>query len=486
MVLVGGIAVAATVFLLLSPKPGRGDGDKPSSGKDRKEDKRPCRPPGFHKAAKKKQFLLDNGFQEDGSVKTVVVAGLRYAWPFNRQELKEGRRGRSRRKKGSSSSNNGSGTEQHQHQPEDEEQKGPEKPRATFKHLDRPVRAGALEILPCLRGRGGEGIIAVNKPVPMPVQRGGCYNRNNLQNILREQLDPTGKAKLKLMILNRLDICTSGICMLAADTKAGTRVSRDIAERRVQKTYLARVEGVFPATASCDKDVDKKAALTHFVRVDEGDTVHGGTTDHTFRAWDGSVHTVQTSLVMCLPKTGRNHQIRIHLEALGHPILNDVDHGGRDVGMPDPYGFVPLSETGGDGGGVGGARGPLIGDTGTARLEATTEALREMIETSGDDALREVHLPAFEGGRLGQELEHAASFGLWRSQHVWTRGIWLHAWKYEHACCGVAKKNQVAKLKPVHNFQFQSHLGLQFHLFFCEAGEPHACAPFLLLLSPPL
>ena len=432
------------------------------------------------KASKRARYLAANGFNEDGTVAVLNVRGLRYTMPFERMDKKEGRRPRTSRKNkkkggeggdeevgrgggggggeregaggaggaGDGTSSDGAGASDaaaaaraHEERrrngvdPRTEEEKARSKnkgkgtgntKRPMFSHVDRPVRAGPVEIV-----HDAGGVVVVNKPVPMAVQRSDCYMRSNLKDIVTEQLRERGDQNVKLMIINRLDICTSGVCIMATDKAAGVKIQRDIAERRVQKTYLARVEGDFPSEASCADRVDHKDALTTFRRIHE--PVREGTA-HTFTAWDGTVHTARTSLVLCLPVTGRNHQIRLHLQSLGHPILNDLDHGGRDVGMPDPY-------AGGD------------------------PALRAMFAGSTDARLHDAHLAAFDGdgggredgvtGRGGRredgdrEEDHEGSSGedgggeeggrvvpvsargVWREQKVWTRGIWLHAWKYK-------------------------------------------------------
>lgn len=62
-----------------------------------------------------------------------------------------------------------------------------------------------------------------------------------------------------------------------------------------------------------------------------------------------------TTLVLCKPKTGRTHQIRVHLQSLGHAILNDVDYGGRFVGNCYPR-YVLFHHLASEGGGTLGKR----------------------------------------------------------------------------------------------------------------------------------
>lgn len=119
--------------------------------------------------------------------------------------------------------------------------------------------------------------------------------------------------------LYRLDRFTSGLMMFARSTTVAAEYMDQIQKGLTQKTYLARVDGRFPAGETLvDQPIEEifgrgsrniispngKPAQTHFrfVAYDEGSN---------------------TSVVLCKPRTGRTHQIRIHLAFLGFPISND-------------------------------------------------------------------------------------------------------------------------------------------------------------------
>ena len=124
-------------------------------------------------------------------------------------------------------------------------------------------------------------------------------------------------------VVHRLDMATSGIILMALNKPAHVDISRQFEKRLTKKRYIARVFGkITEATGSVDKplicdwpnrpkqmvDYDNgKAALTHYKVLDYLDNADGQT----------------TTLVELTPVTGRSHQLRVHMLALGHPILGD-------------------------------------------------------------------------------------------------------------------------------------------------------------------
>lgn len=127
------------------------------------------------------------------------------------------------------------------------------------------------------------------------------------------------------LIVHRLDMSTSGLLVLARGEAIQSEINRLFRERAVHKRYLAVVDGELAETAGeidlplicdwpnrprqkVDHDIGKRS-LTRFTRL-EFDPVQ------------------RTTRVALEPVTGRSHQLRVHMAALGHPILGDELYGG--------------------------------------------------------------------------------------------------------------------------------------------------------------
>ena len=157
-------------------------------------------------------------------------------------------------------------------------------------------------------------LVAIEKPAPLPMHPCGCFNRNTLTHFLDKLYAPN-----RLHILHRLDANTSGI-VLFARTKAITRlVHQQFANREVEKTYLARVQGQ-PAESQfvCTTSISPKPAADAGIRLPD---VVGLSARTEFRLVQ--FYSDGTSLLEASPITGRTHQIRIHLWELGLPVCGD-------------------------------------------------------------------------------------------------------------------------------------------------------------------
>ena len=128
-------------------------------------------------------------------------------------------------------------------------------------------------------------------------------------------------------IIHRLDMATSGIIVIALDHPAQAAMGKLFAERQINKSYTAVVEGKVEPTATielpliCDWDNRPKQKVDH---------EHGkyAKTDLTRSSYCEQSHTSRVALT---PLTGRSHQLRVHTLAIGHPILGDFFYAPEDV-----------------------------------------------------------------------------------------------------------------------------------------------------------
>ena len=158
-------------------------------------------------------------------------------------------------------------------------------------------------------------------------------------------------------ILHRLDRNTTGVMLVAKSDEAHWRVARQFENRTIQKTYLALVHGVPPLHSDVidmpigrDKYVREKQAVrkeenggrpavTVYEVLETYEAAPQHLHDSSFAADRKSPQPpAKFSLVKLKPKTGRTHQLRVHMAALGFPLVGDTMYGGRVFVDPSPDG----------------------------------------------------------------------------------------------------------------------------------------------------
>lgn len=163
-----------------------------------------------------------------------------------------------------------------------------------------------------------EWLLGINKPASLRVHDQRRYTQANLIYQLRNKHEPPHP---EATLINRLDRDTSGVVLLARDTETLKAMQTLFREQVVEKTYLAVVHGVpSPAEGVIDLPIGKLESLpgVHRYGVDEvtGKTaVTAYSTRQTFPN--------QYALLQLHPQTGRTHQLRVHCQAIGHPIVGD-------------------------------------------------------------------------------------------------------------------------------------------------------------------
>jgi 23S rRNA pseudouridine1911/1915/1917 synthase len=169
-------------------------------------------------------------------------------------------------------------------------------------------------------------LIAIDKPAGIPVS-GNQFR--TLQNAVPNTASPSQEIDaLKWpKPAHRLDVPTTGIVLFAKTAKARVVLGNLFETNQIQKTYHAIVVGKLEGTGIIDTPVDGKHALTHF----------GSLKVIT------SLRTDFLTLVRLTPKTGRTHQLRIHLSEIGHPIVGDPIYG-EDVAIRHKGLFLTASE----------------------------------------------------------------------------------------------------------------------------------------------
>lgn len=183
-----------------------------------------------------------------------------------------------------------------------------------------------------------EAFIVVDKPAGMVVHPGSGRTGGTLAAGLLHrypELEGVG-APGRWGLVHRLDKDTSGVLLVATTADAFEALASDMAARRIKRTYLALVDGLFGLpTGTIEAPIgrdperptrraispDGKHAVTHYEMVEE-------------------FPTRMASLLEVKLETGRTHQIRVHLAAIGHPVIGDRVYGRGPTSARSPRIFL--------------------------------------------------------------------------------------------------------------------------------------------------
>jgi 23S rRNA pseudouridine1911/1915/1917 synthase len=181
-----------------------------------------------------------------------------------------------------------------------------------------------------------DDVIVVDKPVGLVVHPGAGQSSGTLSQALVArfpELASVGDPE-RPGIVHRLDKSTSGLLVVARTAEAYDDLVEQLASRTVHREYLALVVGHPPASGVIDAPIGRsqkeptrmalsprgRDAITHYETIEKFD------------------HPEPLALVACRLETGRTHQIRVHMSAIGHPVVGDDRYGGvrRDVPVGRP------------------------------------------------------------------------------------------------------------------------------------------------------
>jgi 23S rRNA pseudouridine1911/1915/1917 synthase len=173
-------------------------------------------------------------------------------------------------------------------------------------------------------------VVVVNKPPGMVVHPGASHASGTLVNALLHHIsDLSGiGGELRPGIVHRLDRGTSGVMVVAKNDAAHQELSRQFHDREVEKEYIALVWGVVQAGRRIDAAIGRDPV--HRQKMSARSRHAREAVTRITRAF----HMPGLTLCQVAIHTGRTHQIRVHLSAIGHPIVGDSLYGGVHRRVP--------------------------------------------------------------------------------------------------------------------------------------------------------
>jgi 23S rRNA pseudouridine1911/1915/1917 synthase len=169
-----------------------------------------------------------------------------------------------------------------------------------------------------------EHLVVLDKPAGMVVHPGAGHSTGTLVNALLHHIkDLSGiGGELRPGIVHRLDRGTSGVMVVAKNDRAHQELSRQFADREVDKEYIALVWGLVQSGRRIDAAIGRDPSQRQKMSTRARRARHAVTRVTAARHFKG------VSLLKVAIATGRTHQIRVHLSAIGHPIVGDPTYGG--------------------------------------------------------------------------------------------------------------------------------------------------------------
>lgn len=181
-------------------------------------------------------------------------------------------------------------------------------------------------------------LLCVNKPNNVLVHH--AYHSRNVADeasLLQLIESQTG---LKTYPIHRLDRKTSGIILLSKQKEYVSKFQALFTNNQIQKIYFGVVRGFSSDKKTIDSPVKGRDANVHKDALTELETLEKITLDIPVKPYDSSRY----SLVKLLPKTGRMHQLRVHMNKISNPLIGDAKYGDKnhDVMFDTNFGWKNL------------------------------------------------------------------------------------------------------------------------------------------------
>ena len=168
-----------------------------------------------------------------------------------------------------------------------------------------------------------EQILIVNKPSGILIHPDGNENEDTLVNrVARYYFD--NRLNLEVRYAHRIDVETSGLVLFCKDFLTFAKINYEVENHLVIREYLALVAGKFnKKNGVIDLPIGSDRHINNKYRISNSPKAKESITNYLVVKEIGD-----KSLISCILKTGRTHQIRVHLSHLSHPLLGDKLYGG--------------------------------------------------------------------------------------------------------------------------------------------------------------
>jgi len=169
-----------------------------------------------------------------------------------------------------------------------------------------------------------EYLLVVDKPAGVVVHPARGHSAGTLAQALAGRA-AGGEEPWRAGIVHRLDRDTSGLLVVAKSDSVHRALKALLAQRRLRREYLALVEGHPPArTGTIDAPIGRHRRDRKLMSIDSDDPREARTHFEIEQLLPAA------ALLRVVLETGRTHQIRVHLAAIGHPVCGDPQYGTRD------------------------------------------------------------------------------------------------------------------------------------------------------------
>ncbi|MGI6510791.1 MAG: RluA family pseudouridine synthase [Erysipelotrichaceae bacterium] len=166
-----------------------------------------------------------------------------------------------------------------------------------------------------------EFLLAVDKPTGIIIHGDGNKNNTTLDNIIAGYYQSTNQNH-RVLHVHRLDKETSGCILYCKQSYLISYFDYCLANNLIQRNYLALVTGVIDKEITINKNIGRDRHVNNKYRISKNGKP-AITIIRPLKQQNG------TTLIKCSLQTGRTHQIRVHLQSIGHPVIGDTIYQGK-------------------------------------------------------------------------------------------------------------------------------------------------------------